>query len=67
MFKTWENVVLHENRYGQEMLKEQHVRRIGKLRKLQKRQVQEDQIMRDYIIKTWTWSESIQVIQCFII
>ncbi|KAI9493852.1 hypothetical protein BDB00DRAFT_938645 [Zychaea mexicana] len=63
MFKTWENIVLHENRYAQEMLKDQQIRRIAKLRKLQKREVHEDQLLRDYTVKTATWSESIQEVE----
>ncbi|KAI9318572.1 hypothetical protein BX666DRAFT_1855381 [Dichotomocladium elegans] len=58
--KTWENVVVFENKYALDMLKEHHTRRIAKLRRLQKRETHEDELMRNYIIKTRAWSNSIQ-------
>lgn len=61
IFKTWENAVQQENRHAQEMLKDHHMKRTTKLRRLQKREMYEDGLMREYIIKTSAWSSSIQV------
>lgn len=61
IFKTWENAVQQENRHAQEMLKDYHVKRTTKLRRVQKREMYEEGLMRDYVIKTSAWSSSIQV------
>lgn len=50
-----------ENRHAQEMLKDHHMKRTTKLRRLQKREMYEDGLMREYVIKTSAWSSSIQV------
>lgn len=59
--KTWENVTLQENRYSQELLRDSETKRINKLRKRQKREQQENDLMKDYLNKTNAWSQSIQV------
>lgn len=61
IFKTWENAVQQENRHAQEMLKDHHVKRTTKLRRVQKREMYEEGLMREYVIKTSAWSSSIQV------
>ncbi|KAG0176918.1 hypothetical protein DFQ29_005470 [Apophysomyces sp. BC1021] len=61
--QTWETVILQENRYGRETLKNSQTKRLNKLKKLQKRQAFEHEIMREYVSKTVTWSQSIQEVE----
>lgn len=58
--KAWENTVIQENKYSKETFKNYVTRRINKLKKLQKREVVEHEIILDYNSKTLTWSETIQ-------
>ncbi|GAN06509.1 beige/BEACH domain-containing protein [Mucor ambiguus] len=61
--KSWENTIIQENKYSKEIFKSYITRRINKLKKMQKREVYEQEVMMDYTQKTQSWSQSIQEIE----
>jgi hypothetical protein len=61
--KTWENTIIVEQKYSRETLRNHVSRRINKLKKLQKREAYEREIMLDYTSKTLAWSENIQNVE----
>ncbi|KAL9550165.1 hypothetical protein PS6_005689 [Mucor atramentarius] len=63
MSKSWENTIIQENKYSKETFKNYITRRINKLKKIQKREAYEQEIMMDYTQKTQAWSQSIQEIE----
>ncbi|KAL0082183.1 hypothetical protein F4703DRAFT_1739478 [Phycomyces blakesleeanus] len=63
IYKTWENVITQENKYSRETMKNSQIKRINKLKKLQKRQMYQDEVLQDYLAKTKAWSKSIQEVE----
>ncbi|KAI7869796.1 hypothetical protein BDF14DRAFT_279034 [Spinellus fusiger] len=63
VYKTWENVIFQENKYSRETLKNNQIRRINKLKKIQKRQIYEEEVLKEYNAKTVGWSRSIQEVE----
>ncbi|KAI8643957.1 hypothetical protein BD408DRAFT_137123 [Parasitella parasitica] len=61
--KAWENTITLENKYSKETFKNYITRRINKLKRIQKRETYEQEIMLDYTLKTLSWSQSIQEIE----
>ncbi|OAD02252.1 hypothetical protein MUCCIDRAFT_143984 [Mucor lusitanicus CBS 277.49] len=61
--KSWENTIMQENKYSKDTFKNYITRRINKLKKMQKRETYEQQVMMDYTQKTQAWSQSIQEIE----
>ncbi|GAA5797771.1 hypothetical protein HPULCUR_003166 [Helicostylum pulchrum] len=61
--KSWENTIMQEHKYSRETFKGYITKRINKLKKLQKREYYEREIMLDYTTKTLTWSQSIQEVE----
>lgn len=58
--KAWENTIMQEHKYSRETFKNYITKRISKLKKMQKRDYYEQEVILDYTSKTLTWSESIQ-------
>lgn len=61
--KAWENTIIQENKYSKETFKNYITRRINKLKKMQKRESYEQDIIMEYTHKTLSWSQSIQEIE----
>ncbi|KAI8092540.1 uncharacterized protein BX664DRAFT_259855 [Halteromyces radiatus] len=61
--KSWESVILQENKYSRETWKNHQARRVNKLKKVQKRQIYEAEIFAEYTTKTAVWSRSIQEVE----
>ncbi|KAI8082151.1 hypothetical protein BDF21DRAFT_338087 [Thamnidium elegans] len=61
--KSWENTIMQEHKYSRETFKGYITKRINKLKKLQKREYYEREIMLDYTTKTLSWSQSIQEVE----
>ncbi|KAF7722919.1 hypothetical protein EC973_002599 [Apophysomyces ossiformis] len=61
--QTWESVILQENRSVREALKNIQAKRANKLKKVHKRQMYEGEVIREYLSKTVTWSQSIQEVE----
>ncbi|CEP07883.1 hypothetical protein [Parasitella parasitica] len=61
--KAWESTILQENKYSKETFKTYITRRINKLKRIQKLEGYEQEIMLDYTLKTLSWSQSIQDIE----
>ncbi|KAI9309603.1 hypothetical protein BJ944DRAFT_154039 [Cunninghamella echinulata] len=63
IYKSWENVIMQENKYSRETWKSHQSRRLTKLRKMQKWDAHENEVFTDYIVKTSSWSQSIQEVE----
>ncbi|ORZ26124.1 hypothetical protein BCR42DRAFT_315828 [Absidia repens] len=63
VYKSWENIIIQENKYSRETWKNHQTRRIAKLKKIQKRQTYESDIFTEYTTKTAIWSKSIQEVE----
>jgi hypothetical protein len=61
--KAWENTIMQEHKYSRETFKNYVTKRINKLKKIQKREYYEQEIILDYTTKTLAWSQSIQEVE----
>ncbi|KAI8062663.1 hypothetical protein BC940DRAFT_244066 [Gongronella butleri] len=60
IFRSWEAVIMQEHKASRETWKAHQLRRIAKLKRVQKRQAKDDNTFDDYNTKTAAWSQSIQ-------
>ncbi|KAI8342552.1 hypothetical protein BC941DRAFT_345396 [Chlamydoabsidia padenii] len=63
VYKSWESVITQENKYSRETWKNHQIRRLTKLKKIQKRQQYESDVFAEYTTKTAVWSKSIQEVE----
>ncbi|KAI8380254.1 hypothetical protein BD560DRAFT_323822 [Blakeslea trispora] len=61
--KAWETTIAQEHKYSKETFKNYITRRINRLKRLQKREVYEQEIISEYNNKTLVWSQSIYEIE----
>ncbi|KAG1351442.1 hypothetical protein G6F62_002976 [Rhizopus arrhizus] len=61
--KSWENFIIQEQKNSKEMLKNYVARRINKLRRIQRREAHERDIINEYTTKTLSWSQEIQEVE----
>lgn len=59
--KTWEAIITQENKNSKEIVKANQTKRINKLKRLLKRINTEEDVINQYMLKTFAWSRSIQV------
>ncbi|KAI8981097.1 hypothetical protein BDB01DRAFT_724328 [Pilobolus umbonatus] len=57
--KAWENVILQEQKYSRETLRNYVTRRINKLKRLQRKEIYEQDVILDYTSKSLSWSSTI--------
>ncbi|CEG78631.1 hypothetical protein RMATCC62417_13208 [Rhizopus microsporus] len=61
--KSWEQFIVQELKNSREMLKSYVARRINKLRRIQRRESHEREVLSEYTKKSTTWSQEIQEVE----
>ncbi|KAG1474371.1 hypothetical protein G6F56_000395 [Rhizopus delemar] len=61
--KSWEQFIIKEHKQSKEMLKNYIIKRINKLRRVQKRESYEREVLNDYMSKTLSWALEIQEVE----
>ncbi|RUS14041.1 hypothetical protein BC938DRAFT_477561, partial [Jimgerdemannia flammicorona] len=61
--KNWEAIIAQENKISKEVVKINQAKRMNKLKRLLKRNNTEEDVMSQYMLKTYAWSRSIQEIE----